>query len=280
VQFAVAIVSPPGYLHSEAFRELAETLHYALLALGHDSLLTDRMDYNDRHTIVLGSNLLAHYGLEPPTNAILYNFEQIYEESPWLTPTLLALFRRHRVWDYSQANIERLAALHVPQLTHVRVGYSPELTRIAAVPEDIDVLFYGSNSPRRRAVLDSLRARGFRVESLFGVYGAGRDAVIARSKIVLNMHLYEAEVFEIARVSYLLANGRAVVSERGANPAEDADLASGIAFAAYDELVDRCVELLGDDRMRRDLGRRGYEVFSARNQAAILGEVLSSSLDR
>jgi hypothetical protein len=280
VQFAVAIVSPPGYLHSEAFREAAEALHYALLALGHDSVLTDRLDYDDRQTIVLGSNLLAHYGLEPPANAILYNFEQIYEGSPWLTPALLALFRRYQVWDYSEANIERLAALQVPQPTHVRVGYSPELTRIAAGPEDIDVLFYGSNSPRRRAALDSLSARGFRVEWLFGVYGAGRDAMIVRSKIVLNMHLYEAEVFEIVRVSYLLANGRAVVSERGANPAEDADLESGIAFAAYDELVDRCVELLGDDRTRRELGQRGYQVFSARNQAAILGDVLSSNLDR
>jgi hypothetical protein len=45
-------------------------------------------------------------------------------------------------------------------------------------------------------------------------------------------------------------------------------------------LVDRCVELLGDDRARRELGQRGYQDFSARNQAAILGEVLSSSLDR
>lgn len=280
MQFAVAVVSPTGYLHSEAFREVAEGLHYALLALGHDSLLTDSLDYDDRQTIVLGSNLLAHYGLEPPNNAILYNFEQVYEGSPWLTPALLDLFRRYRVWDYSQANVERLAAWHVPQLTHVRVGYVPELTRIAAVPEDIDVLFYGSNSPHRRAVLDSLRARGFRVEWLFGVFGADRDAMIARSKIVLNMHLYEAEVFEIVRVSYLLANRRAVVSERGANPAEDADLASGIAFAAYDELVDRCVELLGDDSARRELGERGYQVFSARDQAAILDEVLSSGLDR
>jgi hypothetical protein len=279
VQFAVAVVSPPGYLYSESFREVGEALHYALLALGHDSLLTDRLDYDNRHTIVLGSNLLPHYGWEPPTNAILYNFEQVIEGSPWMTPALLALFRRYPVWDYSQANIERLAAWHVPQLTHVPVGYVPELTRIAAVPEDIDVLFYGSRSPRRRAVLDALRARGFRVESLFGVYGAGRDAVIARSKIVINMHLYEANVFEIVRVSYLLANRRAVVSERGANPAEDGDLESGIAFAAYDELVDRCVQLLGDDSARRELGQRGHQIFSARSQVAILGEVLSSGLD-
>lgn len=279
MQFAIAIVSPPGYLYSEAFREMAETLHYALGALGHDSLLTDRLDCDDRQTIVLGSNLLAHYGLEPPHDAILCNFEQVYEGSPWMTPALLALFRRHRVWDYSQTNIERLAAWQVDRLTHVPVGYVPELTRIASVPEDIDVLFYGSRSPRRQAVLDALRARGFRIEYPFGVYGAARDALIARSKIVLNMHLYEANVFEIVRVSYLLANRRVVVSEPGANPAEDGDLGAGIAFAAYDDLVDRCTELLGDDGARRDLGQRGYQVFSARSQAAILREVLSSSFD-
>ena len=280
MQFAVAVVSPPGYVHSEAFREVAEGLHYALRALGHDSLLTDRLDYDNRHTIVLGSNLLAHYGLEPPTNPILYNLEQVCGGSPWMTPALLALFRRYPVWDYSQANIGQLAAWHVPQLTHVPVGYVPELTRIAAVPEDIDVLFYGSRSARRHAVLDALRARGFRVEWLFGVYGAGRDAMIARSKIVINMHLYEAKVFEIVRVSYLLANSRVVVSEPGTNPAEDGDLESGIAFAAYDELVDRCVALLGDDSARRELGQRGYRAFAARSQVAILSDVLSSSLDR
>lgn len=197
-----------------------------------------------------------------------------------MTPALLALFRRHhRVWDYSQANIERLTAWQVGRLTHVPVGYVPELTRIAPVPEDIDVLFYGSRSPLRHAVLDALRAKGFRVERLFGVYGAARDALIARSKIVLNMHLYEAKGFEVVRVSYMLANGRAVVSEHSVNPSEDGDLASGIAFAPYDDLVSRCTELLGEDRARRDLGQRGYQVFSARGQAAILGEVLSSSLD-
>ena len=73
-----------------------------------------------------------------------------------MTPALLALFRRYPVSDYSRA-IDRLAAWQVPQLNHVPVRYVPELTRIAAVPEDIDVIFYGSNSLRRRAVLDALR---------------------------------------------------------------------------------------------------------------------------
>ncbi len=110
-------------------------------------------------------------------------------------------------------------------------------------------------------------------------YGASRDAWIARSKIVLNIHYWEAKIFEIARVSYLLANRRAVVSERGADPTLERDLESGIAFADYDELVDRCVELLGDERARRELAERGYQAFSARDQAAILHRALSAGLE-
>lgn len=279
MRFAVAVVSPPGYAHSEIFREVAEGLHYALLALGHDSVLTDRFDLDGRRTIVLQPQLLAHYGLLPPKNTILYNLEQVGDDSTWMKPLIPELFRRFPVWDYSQANIAELAIRQVCRPTHVPIGYVPELTRIPPAPEDVDVLFYGSLNDRRLAVLDGLRARGLRVKSLFGVYGARRDAWIARSKIVLNVHQWEAKVFEIVRVSYLLANKRAVVSERGANPAEERDLESGVAFAEYAQLVDLCVELLADEGAYRELGERGYQAFSARSQADTLRRALSASLD-
>lgn len=279
MRFAVAVVSPPGYVHSEAFRKVAQGVHHALGELGHDSVLTGRVDLENRRTIVLGANLLVAAGLEPPENAILYNLEQVHDSSPWMTPELLGLYRRYSVWDYSQANIEQLVARQVPRHTHVPIGYVRELTRIGHVPGDIDVLFYGSINERRLAVLHELAARGLRVEALFGVYGADRDAWIARSKIVINMHHYEAQVFEIVRVSYLLANRRVVVSERGAYPTEECDLESAVAFATYDELVDRCVELVRDEPARRELGTRGYQAFSARSQADILRSVLPEVLN-
>ena len=49
----------------------------------------------------------------------------------------------------------------------------------------------------------------------FNAYGGKRDALIARAKVVLNIHYYAAQVFEIVRVSYLLANSKAVVTEIG-----------------------------------------------------------------
>jgi hypothetical protein len=70
-----------------------------------------------------------------------------------------------------------------------------------------------------------------------------------------------------------------VVSEHGADPTLERDLASGIAFADYDGLVDRCVELVGDECARRELAERGYQAFSARDQAAIVDRALSGGLE-
>jgi len=281
MNFAVAVVSPPSNpTVGGGFREIAEALHYGLLALGHDSVLTTRLDLDDRRTIVLGANHLVHYGMELPKKPILYNLEQLGDDSPWMAvPEFIGLLRRHPTWDYSQANIEYLAALGLPRPTHVPIGYVPELTRIPQAAEDIDVLFYGVLSERRYAVLRDLHDRGLRVKWLSGALGASRDAWIARSKIVLNIHYWEAKIFEIARVSYLLANSRVVVSERGADPTLERDLESGVAFADYDELVDHCVELVADKRARRALAKRGHQVFSARSQADIVERALSASLE-
>jgi hypothetical protein len=280
MQFAVAVASPPNFQHSNAFREIAEGLHYALLALGHDSVITNRLDLDERRTIVLGANHLVHYGLKAPKKPIFYNLEQLGDDSPWMAlPAFVDLLRRYPTWDYSEANIEYLAALGLPRPTYVPIGYVPELTRIAPAAEDIDVLFYGMLSKRRYAVLRDLHDKGLRVKWLSGILGASRDAWIARSKVVLNIHYWDAKIFEIARVSYLLANRRAVVSERGADPALENELACGVAFADYDELVDRCVELVGDERARRELAERGYQAFSARDQAAIVQRALSGLED-
>lgn len=282
LRFAVVSPEPDGY-HS--FDDFAETLHHALVALGHDSVMTKSLDLggiDGRCPILLSPNYIARFGIAPPPNSILYNFEQIYADSPWMTPALFDLFLRFPVWDYSQANIDRFASWGVPRLTHVPVGYVPEMTRIAPAPKDVDVLFYGRIDERRTALLDRLRARGLRVEALNRVYGAERDAWIARSKVVVNIHAgrYTTPVFEIARVSHLLANSCAVVSEGGSNPDDRRGLESAIAFADYDGLVDRCVELVNDDRARNALAERGFQIFSARSESEILRAALSATFEQ
>ncbi len=269
-QFAVVTVRPPGYAHAEAFAEVGETLLHALRRLGHDAVVADH-PVPGRRAIVLGSNLLPRHPLPLDPGDVLYNLEQVEERSPWLGPELRALFRRHPVWDYSARNAARYPALGLPAPVVVPIGWAPELARIApAAVEDVDVLFYGSVNERRRGILEALAARGLRVEARFGLYGAERDALIARSKIVLNVHFYEAKVFEEVRVSYLLGNGRCVVSERGADPEAERAFEGGVAFADHDRLVETCAALAADPGARARLAARGREIMASRDAARIL----------
>jgi len=275
MRFAVAVISPLGYVHSQAFAEVAESLHHALFGLGHESVLSSRLDNRRRRHIVLGANLLPRHPQPLPADAIVVNLEQIAPGSKWMVPAYLdILAAAGTVWDYSRANIDALRTLGIAA-DLVPIGFVPALRRIQPQTADIDVLFYGSVNERRHRVLEALRARGLRVEAVFGVYGRERDALIARAKLVLNMHYYDAKVFEIVRVSYLLANGICVVSERGSDPGAEAPFDGGIAFAAYDELVDRCVALLADPAAREALATRGQQQFMQMPMAAGLAAAIA-----
>jgi hypothetical protein len=207
---------------------------------------------------------------------ILFNLEQIAPGSPWLTTEYLALLRGRPVWDYSLQNIGELARLGIGA-THCDIGYMPALTRIKPAREDIDVLFVGSLNERRMAVLQDVRNRGARLAYLFNLYGRERDAHIARSKIVLNLHFHEARVFEIVRVSYLLANRKCVVSETGLDRRYEQRFQTGIAFAPYDELADVCMRLLHKPEECGTLARLGFARMSSLSQKEFLRRALAGS---
>lgn len=275
-RYSIWIVSPPNYLHSHAFDEVAIGLHAAFRALGLDAEVVHDSTRLGDVTIVLGCNLLKGVAPPPPDKRlILFNLEQITPNSPWLTQDYLALLGRYPVWDYSQGNIAELARMGV-RAAHCGIGYAPELTRIAPAPEDIDVLFVGSVNERRLIVLKQLAERGVNVDARFNLYGAERDAFVARAKIILNVHFYDARLFEIVRVSYLLANRKCVVSETGADTAFEQQFGSGIAFAPYPALAETCMRLLQDPAARGAVADAGFNRFKAMPQTEYLQRALAT----
>jgi len=163
----------------------------------------------------------------------------------------------------------------VRSVDQVPVGYVPELSRIGPAVEDIDVLFYGSITARRDAILDALIARGLVVMALSGCYGEERDRFIARSKIVLSIHSYsEVKIFEIVRAAYLFTNFKAIVAECGPDTTVEPDIRGALLGVPYDAIVDSCVKLARDDAARRELANQGHEWFSARRTEAILATTL------
>ncbi len=273
----ITVIRPNGYIHSSAFQEIAETLHYSFDQLGFITRTEENAMIDDGVNIILGAHLLSPEDIPLiPECSIIYNFEQITDSSTWMTPELLALYAKFDVWDYSRANIEALRQRGIyKKVSHVPVGYAESLTRIPKAPvQDIDVLFYGSLNERRKTIIDALINAGLSVKTLFGVYGSERDEYIARSKIVLNLHYYDSNIFEQVRVSYLLANKKAVVAEYSETTEIDDDISNAVALVKYDQIVDKCCNLIRSVSDREALEQQGFDYIKTRNVSEYLSRAI------
>jgi hypothetical protein len=143
-------------------------------------------------------------------------------------------------------------------------------------PQDIDVLIYGIPSALRLGTFEALCMRGVTSVFVCGLYGSARDELIARSKVVMNLNRHRSMIFEIVRVSYLLANGKAVVADRQADTIIEPDIESGLALCQPEDLVATCEALLNDDARRNALGEAGRAAMKARLITAILQKSFAS----
>lgn len=276
-RFTIGIVNYDTYVHARCFEDFARALADALRALGHD--VVPPTDARPGRLIVLGGNNLTDPAGKLPEDAILYNSEQVSAIADAKQFINVDLFRKHVVWDYSEANAKTLREHGFERVVMCPVGYMPSMTKIDPVAnEDIDVLFYGSENARRREVFAGLAKAGIKFHHLYGVYGKERDEYIARSKIVLNLHYYEGGVFEIFRVSHLLANTKCVVSEGYGNDEGLEAFAEKATFrVAIDQVVSVCEGLLADDKGRYLIARRGFEEFKKSNLVCSVMRALEQS---
>jgi hypothetical protein len=255
---------------------MARILAAALKRLGCPTRIVENELVHDATNIVVGAHCLdPDAAADLPSGTIIYNSERVFAASTYL-PTLEAFVSRFETWDYSQGNVRRWAELGISdRVRWLRPGYVPECTTIdPATPTDIDALFYGHVNRRRREILDSLERHGIRTYVLRSVYGAARDAYIARSKIVLNIHDADEAVFEVARAVQALSNHRLLVSEHEGDDSVE-DLREGFVRGKPDELPALCRSLLDDEGRRVRLAERGFELFSRRDFLATVRDTLA-----
>ena len=307
MRFRVVIPRPPGgnanwtaATYNDCFLEQAEAVVHGLNAIGHEARLDNsvpeappgarvswdspqlRYSFNDdpgEVPIVFGGNVLPDgYRLGPGT--IVYNLEQ--PNTVHMQKTLrLASQPGVRVWEYKRANFG-FWDQHGVAYTYVPIGYVPELTTIQpAAAKDIDCFFSGYITPnceggaRRLSVLNRLTAAGARVVAVDRAFGEERNRLIARARLVLNIHFYQT--FEINRVVQALANRKAVLTERSLDDADYGWLEGAIANVPYEGLVDEAMALLAAPARLAELERRGFEALAAQDERDILRRALGET---
>ena len=275
-RFNICLVKPDNYIHSFAFLELGELLYFSLQELGHEVTFGFNNLEPTATNILIGCHLLdPSFITQIPPSTIILNTEQIYGETDWNKP-IFDWAKHFQIWDYSPKNIEKLNQMGIERTRLLKIGFQKELARLNSnKSKEVDVLFYGSVNERRKIVLDGLEARGLKVKVLFGVYGKERDEWIERSKVVLNHHYYESQIFEIIRVFYLLTNSVAVVGEVNKTTSIDSIYQDGIYASQYEDLISDCVELVNHQALRVQFQEKALAAISKYPQAPFTQEALS-----
>ena len=273
----LVIIKPDGFASLNSMSDLIDSLFYSFKRLGIEIDIADNEAILEGVNIIFFSFFVDNYK-NIPVNSIIFNSEQITDDSKIIPNTFYEQIKHFTVWDYSRKNIEKLKIIPHNNIHFFKIGYTPEISRIQIeIVKDIDILFYGALNNRTPIILDELIGLGFNVVILKNCYGLERDKYIARSKIVLNIHFYESKILEIVRLSYLLSNKVCIVSEVGIDTEIDVDLKEIICGVPYLEIVATCVSLLNDNAKRMNLEIKGFEYFSKIDQSSILHDLISES---
>ncbi len=255
--------------------EVIETVRWGLAALGHEVTVGNNSFRAAARNVVFGAQVLDVPMLASlPGDTVVYNLEQLARLSAAeVRPSVRFVAEHFEVWDYDRLNLpawQAVGARSAPKV--VPIGWAPTLRRIPRrEQEDVDVLLYGMPGAARMDVVRRVCGTGLGCVFACGLYGASRDDLIGRAKLVLNVNLYDrSRVFEIVRVSYLLANGKAVVSDVFPDSVINDDLRDAVAFTPQERIAQTCVRLVNDGPARAALADRGRAAFERRDIRDIL----------
>lgn len=281
-----------GEVNTFPFIELRDSIYYGLCELGLDVIQSINHINAKYLNIIINGHILPFeedFLQKIPKDTIFINTEQLdsfvgekiknYSEnmqilySKWYK-TITYLGENFIIWDYSQRNVEHLYELGIMNVKYLRLGFQKELKRIVNKnKKDIDVLFYGSLNDRREKILNELRRNGVNALNI-SAFGSVRDELIARSKLVLNIHYFNAEIFENVRLNYLMNNEIAILSELNPTTSIDPIYKDAICGVGYDKLVKTCIDLLANDEKLDLLRHNSLKTILNIPQSQILKELL------
>lgn len=263
----------PTFPFSECLRDLANCLTDALRRSGHGvELDTEFMPTrdgdmpHDREGSIVQVVLGAHHGQVklPEYPVVIYQTET--PNSSWFTAGYKTrLLAALAVWEAAPGFVTQ-----EPERTSVvPPGVDPErVLSPDSSKQDIPILFYGSLSERRVALLTKLQDAGLAPSVHFNVFGAERDALIDRAKIVVDIKQGDFDPNDNTRLFALDARSACVLSEHDDDPSR--------ALVPW-KIVEQCRELLENPRLRRERIRsRQAELKPMDVTAAVaqLGEIL------
>jgi hypothetical protein len=222
-------------------------------------------------------------------DCVIVNFEPMVPGTHAWTQKYLEVLKHSYVWEYSKSNFQRNRELGYRNADYVALGWELDAAEIVPLADilpqprqDIDVLFFGSLTHRRIAILEALMARGLRVElNRVGHWTLEeRNGYLRRAKVVLNLHNWEdSRIVEVPRLSILMRHRKAVVCELYPDSEIEPWMRKAVVGAPYARLVETVEALLADAPRRAALEREGLDIFTRSWPPPLVGPAIERFLD-
>ncbi len=272
MRFNVTLIDPPRHPFAHFLYDVSRYIVHSIESLGHDCTLERNRCVKDATNILIGTHHVARAVemeeiLGPAKNWVVMQTEilrggRVNEtEDPRWNDVVVPLYRGARaVWDSLPENVDELRRQDI-RADILRFGYHPAMNEI--VPKrtrDIDFLFYGSVTPRRKVILDKLAALGYDLRVEFDTPHIYRNDLIARAEVVLTIRQSEAMThLPQGRILYLANNSVLVGGEGGVGQEGLEDVFSW----TEGDVVEHCRALRARTDLR-ELAATFHERFKAR----------------
>jgi hypothetical protein len=293
VQFNVTLISPTEYRFAYLLTDACRQAAYGLRSLGYRCDLTVNTIETTQVNVIVGAHLMKPAETKTIVDA---GVRYVVVQSEWLAPGAtpgritssfhgdrfesecrLLFERAEAVWEAYEWNAGLLRAWNIlPQRIkrYGTIGYHERMRDVVHRPwaeKDIDVLFYGSTTPRRQRVLQAL-SRRYRTIAILDAPAEFRNDLIARAKLNLNLNADDRYThLSLSRVGYLLNNRCAIVSESATTHPEIQAL---MECAPYEQLVEECAAQLAKGERLDDVASSSYERFKAIPMSEVIRRAL------
>jgi len=282
MKFNLVSIEPSEFKHAACWYELAELIQHGFLRAGFECSTSINRFAPNRRNIVFG---VMHVTPEMerliPKDTLFFNTEQLitlseeFNHQSYMNIRFLAQ-KGYGFIDYSVHNVRVLESWGAPEVILMPLGYVPELDRLQKAKPIYDLLFYGGRNQRRIEVLNQIRNAGVNFRYLNGVYGPDRDNFIEQSKVVLNLHLYPSEIFELVRVNYLMHNKVCVLTELNASTKIEQELKELFVCSSREAIASTALELAHCPDMIKEKSSTAYDWLRSRPQELIIKNLFTN----
>ena len=251
------------------FIELAESIKYALNQFGINDVVIQDMDIQD------GKSVEDFFKAEYDLTFMIKAFKRF---SIYYAKGKKVLFQPEELWNRRQAHryfglmaeeYDRVLEMYdenvnlrgTQNVVYCPVGYSPVWeSNLPEVKEDIDILFHGSMTDRRKEFYVMFKEMGLKIMFTGNAYGIERNKLIMRSKIDLNIRAHDQWSYGPMHCLPAQANKKFMLAEKGKGGY--GPFKPGLHVAEYDgikECKEKVLYWLEHEKERKEFAINAYE---------------------